>query len=73
MRAADRHGRTPRRWKKTTVADPDATTRPDLIGRDFGIDPDQPGQLDRRWCGDITYSAQFAVMCSAVGGPRWAW
>jgi hypothetical protein len=73
MRAADRHGRTPRRWKKATVADPDATTRPDLIGRDFGIDPDQPGQLDRRWCGDITYSAQFAVMCSAVGGPRWAW
>ena len=55
MQAADRHGRVPRRWKKTTIPDPDATTRPDLIGRDFGIDPDQPGQLDRRWCGDITY------------------
>jgi transposase InsO family protein len=55
MRAADRHGRIPRRWKKTTIPDPDATTRPDLIGRDFGIDADQPGQLDRRWCGDITY------------------
>jgi transposase InsO family protein len=27
MRAADRYGRTPRRWKKTTIADPDATTR----------------------------------------------
>lgn len=55
MQAADRHGRIPRRWKKTTIPDPDATTRPDLIGRDFGIDPDHPGQLDRRWCGDITY------------------
>jgi transposase InsO family protein len=55
MQAADRHGRVPRRWKKTTIPDPAATTRPDLIGRDFGIDPDQPGQPDRRWCGDITY------------------
>jgi transposase InsO family protein len=55
MRAADRHGRTPRRWKKTTIADPAAEQRPDLIGRDFGIDTGQPGQLDRRWCGDITY------------------
>lgn len=55
MRAADRHGRIPRRWKKTTIPDPDAPTRPDLIGRDFGIDLDQPGQLDRRRCGDITY------------------
>ena len=45
MRAADRHGRTPRRWKKTTIPDPDAANRPDLIGRDFGIDPDHP----RRW------------------------
>jgi transposase InsO family protein len=55
MQAADRYGRVPRRWKKTTIADPGAAQRPDLIGRDFGIDPDQPGQLDRRWCGDITY------------------
>lgn len=55
MQAADRYGRIPRRWKKTTIPDPDAAQRPDLIGRDFGIDPDHPGQLDRRWCGDITY------------------
>ncbi|WP_328522935.1 IS3 family transposase [Kribbella sp. NBC_00359] len=55
MQAAGRHGRVPRRWKKTTIPDPDATTRPDLIGRDFAVDPDQPGRLDRRWCGDITY------------------
>jgi transposase InsO family protein len=55
MQAAHRYGRVPRRWKKTTIPDPGAAQRPDLIGRDFGIDPDQPDQLDRRWCGDITY------------------
>ncbi|MFD7159043.1 IS3 family transposase [Kribbella sp. NPDC059898] len=55
MQAADRHGRIPRRWKKTTIPDPGAARRPDLIGRDFGIDPDQPAALDARWCGDITY------------------
>jgi transposase InsO family protein len=55
MRAADRHGRMPRRWKTTTIADPAAPTRPDLIGRDFAIDPDQPAALNTRWCGDITY------------------
>jgi transposase InsO family protein len=55
MRAADRYGRTPRRSKKTTIADPTAEQRPDLIGRDFGIDLDQPAALDTRWCGDITY------------------
>jgi transposase InsO family protein len=55
MQAADRHGRVPRRWKKTTIPDPGAAQRPDLIGRDFAIDPDHPRQLDRRWCGDITY------------------
>jgi putative transposase len=55
MQAADRHGRVPRRWKKTTIPDPDAAQRPDLISRDFAIDPIQPAALDTRWCGDITY------------------
>src|ERR1700704_76436 len=55
MRQVDRHGRTPRRWKKTTIADPAAATRPDLVGRDFAIDPDQPAAVNTRWCGDITY------------------
>ncbi|WP_432875103.1 IS3 family transposase [Kribbella sp. CA-245084] len=55
MRAADRYGRMPRRWKTTTIADPAAAQRPDLISRDFTIDPDQPAPLDTRWCGDITY------------------
>jgi transposase InsO family protein len=55
MRAADRYGRTPRRWKKTTIADPTASTRPDLIDRDFAVDPERPAAPGARWCGDITY------------------
>ncbi|MDX3002397.1 IS3 family transposase [Kribbella solani] len=55
MRAAGRYGRMPRRWKTTTIADPAAVHRPDLIGRDFAIDLGQPAALDTRWCGDITY------------------
>jgi len=57
-------GRCPRKWRKTTIADPNAEARAvDLIKRVFG-----PGtKLDTRWCGDITYSARSAVMCS--GGP----
>ena len=45
-------GRCPRRWRKTTVADPTAEARAvDLIKRVFGPDT----ALDTRWCGDITY------------------
>ena len=45
-------GRCPRKWRKTTIADPNAEARAvDLIKRVFG-----PGtKLDTRWCGDITY------------------
>jgi transposase InsO family protein len=52
MSVADIRGRTPRRWRTTTVADPAAPARPDLIGRDF---TPNPFELDKRWCGDITY------------------
>lgn len=52
MCAAGLRGRTPRRWRKTTIPDPAASVRPDLIGRDFTPDP---AGLDLRWCGDITY------------------
>ena len=51
MRAAGLEGRHRRRRHLTTVPDPRAATRPDLIGRDF--QPDPTG-LDARWCGDIT-------------------
>jgi transposase InsO family protein len=52
MRAAGLAGKSPRRWRATTIADPNAGTRPDLVRRDFGTDP---AAVDTRWCGDITY------------------
>jgi transposase InsO family protein len=52
MRTAGIAGRCPRQWRTTTVADPAAPSRPDLVGRDFGTDA---AALDTRWCGDITY------------------
>ena len=52
MRAAGRRGRAPRRWRTTTIPDPAAPMRPDLIGRDFRVAPDR---VNTRWCGDITY------------------
>jgi transposase InsO family protein len=54
MRAAGLQGRHRRRRHLTTVPDPRAALRPDLIGRDFRPDPTG---LDARWCGDITYIA----------------
>jgi transposase InsO family protein len=52
MRCAGVAGRTPRRWKTTTIPDPAATTRADLIRRDFTADA---AGINARWCGDITY------------------
>ncbi|WP_344294927.1 IS3 family transposase, partial [Actinopolymorpha rutila] len=52
MRQAELAGRTPKRWKKTTIADPDAAIRADLIRRDFTADA---ASINSRWCGDITY------------------
>ena len=44
-------GRHRRRWKRTTVADPETKiAAEDLIGRQF-----QPAELDVCWAGDITY------------------
>jgi transposase InsO family protein len=52
MRAAGICGRSPRRWRTTTIPDPSAAARPDLVHRDFTTDP---AAVDTRWCGDITY------------------
>jgi putative transposase len=52
MRAAGLQGRRRRRRHLTTIPDPRAAFRPDLIVRDFQPDP---AGLDARWCGDITY------------------
>lgn len=45
-------GKHRRRGWKTTVQDPAASARPDLIGRDFSVDATR---VNTRWCGDITY------------------
>jgi transposase InsO family protein len=52
MRAADRAGRAPKRWRTTTVPDPAATLPADLIARDFSC---AATDVNTRWCGDITY------------------
>jgi transposase InsO family protein len=50
--AAGLHGRTPRRFKRTTIPDPAVAERADLIRRDFAVDA---AAVNTRWCGDITY------------------
>jgi putative transposase len=52
MRQAKVRGRTPKRWKKTTIPDPAAAARSDLIRRDFTANA---SAINSRWCGDITY------------------
>ena len=52
MRCAGLRGRAPRRWKKTTVPDPAAAARADLICRDFTVNA---AAVNTCWCGDITY------------------
>jgi transposase InsO family protein len=52
MRTSGLQGRTAKRWKRTTIADPAAAARADLIRRDFTVNA---AGLNRRWCGDITY------------------
>ncbi|GGU84812.1 transposase [Streptomyces albospinus] len=52
MRQAGLVGRHRRRRHRTTIPDPQAVARPDLVLRDFQPDP---AAVDRRWCGDITY------------------
>jgi putative transposase len=52
MRKAELRGKTPKRWKKTTVPDPSAAVPVDLVRRDFTVDA---AKINSRWCGDITY------------------
>jgi transposase InsO family protein len=56
MRAAGIRGKTPKRWKKTTIADPAAAARADRIRRDFTADA---SKINSRWCGDITYAGTW--------------
>jgi transposase InsO family protein len=52
MRAGGLHGRTPRRFKHTTIPDPAAAARADLVRRNFAVNA---AAVNTRWCGDITY------------------
>jgi transposase InsO family protein len=52
MRAAGLCGRRPRRSKRTTIPDPAAAARADLVRRDFAVNA---AAVNTRWCGDITY------------------
>ncbi|MET9418815.1 IS3 family transposase [Streptomyces klenkii] len=52
MRDAGLTGRYRRRRPVTTVSDPGATARPDLVTRQF---TPGPAAVNSRWCGDITY------------------
>ena len=51
MHAAGLCGRRPRRWRRTTIPDPAAAARADLIRRDFSVNA---AAVNTRWCGDIT-------------------
>jgi len=51
----------PKPFRPTTTTPGDASAVPDLVARDFTAD--RPGT---KLVGDITYSAQFVVMCSAA-------
>jgi len=55
MRLAGLEGRCKKRWRKTTIADPEAEAAKDLIQRQFGPCED----IDRRYVGDITYIATW--------------
>jgi transposase InsO family protein len=52
LRTAGLCGRSPRRFTRTTIPDPAAAARVDLIRRDFSVDA---AKVNTRWCGDITY------------------
>jgi len=55
MRQAGLEGRCKRRWRKTTIPDPEAELAKDLIQRHFG----PCTELDARYVGDITYIATW--------------
>jgi transposase InsO family protein len=55
MRRAGLEGRAKKRWRKTTIPNPDMDTARDLIERAFG----PTTEIDRRYVGDITYIATW--------------
>jgi hypothetical protein len=73
MRRSGLRGRAAKRWKKTTIADPAAAARADLIRRDFTADA---AKVNTRWCGDITYIPTWEGGCTwprSSTSPPAAW
>ena len=65
MRSAGIEGKAKRRWRKTTVVDPEAEAAKDQIKRDFAPSAD----LDQRYVGDITYvwtQAGWAYLATVI-------
>jgi transposase InsO family protein len=61
MRAAGIRGRTPRRWRKTTIPDPAAAARADAIRRDFTADA---AKINSGWYGTSPASAPGRGGCT---------
>ena len=62
MRGLGLRGICPKRWRTTTIIDHADTYPVDAVKRQWDT-----GELNQVWVGDITYSAQFPVMCSWAG------
>ena len=61
LRAAGLHGPTPRRFKGTTIADPAAAARADLVRRDFAVDA---AAVNTRWAGTSPTSRPGRAGCT---------
>ncbi len=76
MRREGIEGRHLCRRKRTTVPDRLAPPAPDLVRRDFTA-----GELDEKWCGDITYvqvggawlylACVLDICCAGCSAGRW--
>jgi hypothetical protein len=64
MRASGLVGVRRGKFKRTTITDPTAERPSDLVDRHFVA-----AGPNRLWVADITYSAQFPVMCSSCLDP----
>jgi len=64
MREQGLRGRTPKRFKTTTLADPQAAARADLIKRDFTVDATK---INTRWCGDFKCRRRHLMSYADVG------
>ena len=68
MRALGLQGIRRDKGVRTTIPGKDGVRAGDLLNRGFTAPrPDHTSVMD------FTYSAQLAVMCSSVGGPRRGW